>query len=113
MHELSITEDILRIALSEIDRSNYKKITKLNIIIGDLSGVTSENIKYYFEILSKDTPASDAILKFKYSKSKFQCNKCNQIYERCNFSILCPHCNSSGVIVESHTSLYIESLEVE
>ena len=113
MHELSIAANILDIVLNEISSGNYKKITGVDIIIGDLSGVGVDNVKYYFEMLSRGTPAWGAIMTFEYKKSKFRCNSCDKIYERDSFSILCPFCNSGGTVVESYTSLYIESIEVE
>jgi len=113
LHELSIAANILDIVLNEISSGNYKRITGLDIIIGDLSGVVGDNVKYYFEMLSRDTPAWDATMTFEYKKSKFRCNSCEKIYERDSFSILCPYCNSGGTVVESYTSLYIESIEVE
>jgi len=113
LHELSITSDILDAVLSELSSEDYNRITRVNITIGDLSGIVSENVRYYFKLLSRDTPASDARLTFNYKKSKFRCNSCGKIYERYNFSISCPACNSRGTLVESYTSIYINSIEVE
>lgn len=113
MHELSITSEILDVVLSELATEDYNKVTRVDITIGDFSGIVSENVNYYFKLLSRDTPAAGAALTFKYKKSKFRCDSCGKIYERCDFSILCPVCKSRGTLVESCTSTYINSIEVE
>ena len=113
MHELSVTTHILEIVLNEMKTGDYKKVNRIDMVIGDLSGIERENVRYYFKLLSENTPASKAFLTFKSKKSKFRCNSCGNVYERCNFSILCPRCNGRGTMVESSISLYIDSIEVE
>ncbi|NLZ53376.1 MAG: hydrogenase maturation nickel metallochaperone HypA [Thermoanaerobacteraceae bacterium] len=113
MHELSITSEILDVVLSELAAEDYNKIIRIDITIGDFSGIVSENVNYYFRLLSRDTPAAGAALTFTYKKSKFRCISCGRTYERCNFSILCPVCNGRGTLVESCTSIYISRIEVE
>jgi len=112
LHELSITSAILEAVLKELPEY-CNKVRRIDITLGDLSGIESEHVKYYFELLSRDTPAAGAILTFEYNKSKFRCNVCSKIYEKCDFSMRCPFCKSSGTLVEGCTSLYINSIEVE
>ncbi|HQA59849.1 MAG: hydrogenase maturation nickel metallochaperone HypA [Tepidanaerobacteraceae bacterium] len=113
LHELSITSDILDLVLCELAKKGYNKVIKIDITIGDLSGIVREHIKYYFELLSRATPAAGATLTINYKKSKFRCESCKIIYESCDFSFLCPVCKSRGTLVESCASIYINSIEVE
>jgi hydrogenase nickel incorporation protein HypA/HybF len=113
LHELSVTKHILEIVLDELKATDYKEVKRIDIVIGDLSGLESESIEYYFKLLSEGTPVWGAILTFKHEKSKFRCNGCGKIYERCDFPMLCPHCKGRGAMIESSTSFYIESIEVE
>lgn len=112
MHELSISSAILSTVLSQLP-ADYTKVTRIDITLGDLSGFVPEHVNYYFQLLSRNTPAQGAILNFKYERSKFRCTVCGKIYERCNFSMRCPLCNSRGRLLEGCTSLYINSIEVE
>lgn len=113
LHELSITADILEAVLNEISSGNYKKVIRVDIVIGDLSGIVGDSVEYYFKLLSQNTSAADAILTFKYMKSQFRCSSCGKTYERSNFFILCPYCHGKGTMIKSCTSIYIESIEVE
>jgi len=112
LHELSITSAILDTVLSELP-ADCNKVTRIDITLGDLSGFVGEHVKYYFELLSRDTPASDAILTFDYKRSKFRCTNCGKLYERSDFSIRCPYCKSMGTLIESCNSVYINRIEVE
>ena len=39
MHELSVTEGILKICLDEGKKHNIEKIKKINIVVGELTGL--------------------------------------------------------------------------
>ena len=39
MHELSVTEGILKICLEEGKKHNVEKIKKINIVVGELTGL--------------------------------------------------------------------------
>jgi hydrogenase nickel incorporation protein HypA/HybF len=42
MHELSITQSILSIALEQAEAAQANRITKINLVIGELSGIVDE-----------------------------------------------------------------------
>ena len=64
MHELGITEQMLTVALEQASKSGIGKITRINLILGEVSGVSSDSIQLYFDPLSKGTPAQEAELCF-------------------------------------------------
>ncbi len=64
MHELSITQSILSLTLEQAKKVNANKITKINLTIGELTGIVEECVHFYFELLSKDTIAAEASLSF-------------------------------------------------
>lgn len=47
MHELSITQSMLELALSEAKKANASRIDKISLIIGEMSGVVDESVKFY------------------------------------------------------------------
>ncbi|MFN2270088.1 MAG: hydrogenase maturation nickel metallochaperone HypA, partial [Anaerolineae bacterium] len=51
MHELSITESILKIALRHAEQAGAKRITRLNLVIGELSGVVGESVQFYWDMI--------------------------------------------------------------
>ena len=62
MHELGITENIMDIALDKAKEAQASKISRINLVVGELSGFVSDCIEFYFEFLSKDTIAQGAKL---------------------------------------------------
>ncbi|AFK85705.1 MULTISPECIES: hydrogenase maturation nickel metallochaperone HypA [Thermoanaerobacterium] len=113
MHELSITESIVNMVSDEAKKRNVNKVTKINIVLGELTGFEEESIRFYFEVLSEGTPLYGAKLDFKKVKAEFKCRSCGMIYNRGNFTFKCPYCGSSGVLIEKGKELYIDSIDVE
>ncbi|SNX53896.1 hydrogenase maturation nickel metallochaperone HypA [Thermoanaerobacterium sp. RBIITD] len=113
MHELSVTESIVNMVLNETKKRDIKKVTKINLVLGELTGFEEDSIKFYFDILSENTPLYGAVLNFKKIKAEFKCRKCGMIYNRSNFTFKCPNCGESGVLIEKGKELYIDSIDVE
>ncbi|MFV9567951.1 hydrogenase maturation nickel metallochaperone HypA [Thermoanaerobacter mathranii] len=113
MHELSVTQSLVDMVLEEAQKREIKKVTKVTIVIGELAGLESESIQFYFGVLSENTVAEGAELVFKKIKAQFKCGQCGNIFERVNFTFNCPVCGSTGVLVDKGKEFYIESIEVE
>lgn len=113
MHELSITESIVNMVSDEVKKQNINKVTKINIVLGELTGFEEDSIKFYFDVLSEGTPLYGAELNFKKIKAEFKCRNCGMIYNRSNFTFKCPYCGNSGVLIDKGKELYVESIDVE
>ena len=113
MHEFSITESVLSMALEKANEANASKITRINLIVGELSGVVSECVQFYFDFISKDTIASGAALSFETTPTKLRCRNCNHVFSPTNSNWSCPDCNEVGTEIISGRECYMESIEVE
>ncbi len=78
MHELSITEGILSIALGA---AGGRRITAINLVIGDLSSFVDDSVQFYFDILSRGTPAESAALSFLRQPATAMCADCGHVFE--------------------------------
>jgi hydrogenase nickel incorporation protein HypA/HybF len=113
MHEYSITESMLSMALEKANEANASKITRINLIVGELSGVVSECVQFYFDFIRKDTIASDATLSFETTTTKLRCRNCNAVFSPVNSNWSCPDCHEVGSEIISGRECYMESIEVE
>lgn len=113
MHELAVTEHMLDLVLKEAERHNAKKVNGIKLVVGELSGIDEECIRFYFDILSENTPACGAWIQVRYEKAEFKCTRCGEGFERKGFSHTCPACGGLGVLVNKGMGLYIDSIEVE
>ena len=77
MHELSITESILEIALRH---SGEQRITDLRLVIGELSTLVDESVQFYWDIVSEGTPAAGATLHFRRVPAQLTCQTCGHSY---------------------------------
>jgi hydrogenase nickel insertion protein HypA len=79
MHELSITQAILDTALEHAERAHAQAIRVLYLRIGALSGVASESVQFYFDLLSPGTRAEKARLEFERVAPRVRCRACGAV----------------------------------
>ena len=113
MHELMVTHNILNTALDEAKAARANKIININLIIGELSGVTGESIQFYFNSLSKDTAAEKATIDFKLVPAELRCRDCSTKFGLEDVQWICPNCRSSRVEIIDGRDCFIESIDVE
>jgi len=113
MHELGITQSILSIAVEKASEVQASRVTKINLIIGELSGVVNECVEFYFDLLSKDTIAAQASLSFERTPNKLRCRECNTVFSPNDLDWTCPDCHQANVEIISGRECRVESIEVE
>ena len=113
MHEYSITESILTLALDKAKEANAGKITRINLVVGELSGVVAECVQFYFDFISQDTLANGASLSFETKPASVRCHQCNNVFTPKDGNWSCPECRETGIDIISGRECYMESIEVE
>jgi len=113
VHELAITQNILDIVLKEAGAAGVDKITRVNIIIGELSGVVSDSVEFYFDFLKKDNAAEHATISFKQVPAVLKCRDCSMEFSPQETSWICPNCQSTKMEVTAGRDCFVESIEVE
>jgi len=112
MHEFSITQSILSIAVEKASEANASKITQINVVIGEISGIVSDCVNFYFDFLSKDTIAAEASLNFTRVPFKLHCRNCDTTFTPENYNWTCPNCQEHQSEVASGGECYLESIEI-
>ncbi|MDY6912703.1 MAG: hydrogenase maturation nickel metallochaperone HypA [Chloroflexota bacterium] len=113
MHELSITQRILSIALERASQAEASYVSRINLVIGDLTGIVEEFVRFYFDFASKDTIAAEASLSFYHPPTQLRCRKCETVFSPENSEWACPSCREQSVEIVSGRECYVESIEVE
>jgi hydrogenase nickel incorporation protein HypA/HybF len=113
MHEYSITESMLSLAIEKAREAQAGKITRINLVLGELSGVVGECVRQYLEILGRDTIADGAALSFEMKPTLLRCRKCEKEFSPANHKWACPDCGEISVEIVSGRECYMESIEVE
>jgi hydrogenase nickel incorporation protein HypA/HybF len=113
MHELTITQSILSIVLEKAQQVKARKITRVDLLMGRLTGYVPECIQLQFDILSHKTAADGARISFKQPPARIYCRNCKISYDTESFDLKCPECRSLEIDILTGEELYVESMEVE
>jgi len=113
VHELAITQSIFDIALETAKSAQAKKITSININVGELSGVETDCISFYFDALKKDSIAEEAVLNFSLEPAELRCRDCQATFKTKDIPWLCPGCRSASIEITGGRDCYVDNIEVE
>ncbi len=113
MHELAVTESILRIAEKHAIQEEAKKVTDLYLVIGNLSSIVDDSVVFYWEMLAQGTICEGSTIHFKRLPAKMLCLTCENIFELSGELIPCPNCSSFQLKIQSGEEFWLESIEIE
>jgi len=113
MHELSITENILEIALRHAQKANALRIAHLYLVIGQLASVVDESVQFYWDIIAQGSPAEGATLHFRRIPTTLRCAQCHQQYQPSGGDFACPLCHSPQFSVVSGQEFFVEAIDIE
>ena len=113
MHELSVTQSILEIALRHADQAHARRITELNLVIGQFSSIVDDSVQFYWDFIANDTIAQGAKLVFRRIPARLECKECSQTFAPDGKDFACPACESLNVKILSGQEFYVESIEIE
>ena len=113
MHEQSIVESFLALALEKAEEAKASKIIRINLVIGEYSGVVEEAADFYFSFLIRNTIAEGASLLYKHVPAQLRCRKCDTTFSPEKLNYHCPNCKEQQVDIIAGRELYLDSIEVE
>ena len=113
MHELSVTQEVLNVAVEYAERAGARRITDITLTIGNLSSVVNDSVQFYFDFLSEDTMAAGAQLHFHRVAARLRCRQCEHEFEPRAQDWRCPQCQALGGEVIAGKEFYLDNIEVE
>jgi hydrogenase nickel incorporation protein HypA/HybF len=113
VHELAVTESILKIALDYAEKEMAKSVTDIYLRIGQLSSIIDDSVTFYWQFVSKDTICQNATLHFDRIQARFLCKECKTEYSIENEFSPCPQCQSLNVTLIQGDDFQMESISIE
>jgi hydrogenase nickel incorporation protein HypA/HybF len=113
MHELTVTQSILDIALHHACEANAKRITGINLVIGEFASIVDDSVEFYWEILAKDSIAQNAKLNFERIPGEMTCTNCKLSFHPKDSDFTCPNCKSKFVQITKGDEFRVDSIDVE
>lgn len=104
---------MLDLVLEEAKKVGAERVGKVNLVIGEMSGIVDQCVEFYFEFLSQDTIAHGATLSFKKTPTQARCRNCGELFIPKEFDWSCPNCQDGSIEIVAGKELYVESIEVE
>ena len=113
MHELSVTQSLLDIALRHAERADARRITRLNLLIGELASIVDDSVQFYWDIVSRGTIAEGSELHFERVPGRLRCLVCGHTFPLNPQDYACPACGEVRVTAAGGDEFRLESIEVE
>lgn len=115
MHELPIAQGILESVLRHAAASNAARVTAIYLVIGELSGVSSECVEFYWDALSQGTLAHGAAIRVRRVPFEMTCLDCAHAFNPTGvaFGYDCPACAGARVRMSHGQECYLEAIDVD
>jgi hydrogenase nickel incorporation protein HypA/HybF len=113
MHELSITQHVLDIVMMHAQRAGARRVTRIDLVVGELTGFVDESIQFYMDMLTPGTRAAGAKLAIQRISTRVRCRACGQEFHPQGAQWACPACAAPGGEILCGREFRVESIEVE
>lgn len=114
MHEMAIVQSIIDIMEEQARLHDAKKIVRVSLEFGALTGVMPTAITFGFEVLSKGGIAEEAEVNITIVPIKVHCFDCGKETVMEVYQPFCPACSSASLhIIQGRDEMRIASLEVD
>jgi hydrogenase nickel incorporation protein HypA/HybF len=112
MHEVAIMEETVAIACDAAAKQQAKKILKLTMRIGMMSGVVPEALTFAFEAVTNGTLAEQAKLEIETVPISYFCTECDRPFSSLDLFCECPDCGNLSQTILTGKEVELKSLEV-
>jgi len=109
LHEFSVTSQIVRSVLEEAAKRKAKKVTEVHLVIGELTFLGLEQVRFAYEALTKGTIMGNSKLVIEEQEGAVKCSHCgyeggfkyedDPMYHVPVPTLKCPRCDSMVNIV--------------
>ena len=108
MHELGITRNIVAIVA---EAAKGRRVTRVTLEVGKLSGVMADAIAFCFEVVAQGTPLEGASLEILEIEGRARCEACGLEFDADTLFAPCP-CGSHRLKRIHGEELIVKSMEM-
>jgi hydrogenase nickel incorporation protein HypA/HybF len=122
MHEFSMATRIVETVLQTAKMQKALRVKEVRLLIGALSFLNAEQVKFAYKILSEGTLLENSELIIEEKEAKVRCERCgyegpisnieDPLYHFFIPSLLCPKCGGTSSIIEGKECI-LESVKME
>src|ERR1035437_11114740 len=94
MHELSVASAVLNTA---VRHAVERPVSVVSLRVGRLRQVVPDSLRFYFEIVARDTVCEHAELRIAEIEARLHCSECGREWRPSIPAFRCPDCGSGDV----------------
>jgi hydrogenase nickel incorporation protein HypA/HybF len=114
MHEFSIVQALIGQVDREIEKSGSRgRVMAVELVIGRLSGVHADALRFAFEVLAPQTVLQSADLRIVETPAAVECRTCRVRSEWDQLSLRCPNCGGEDVVIDGGRELLLQTIELD
>lgn len=113
MHEFTIASEIIEIVKNESKKANALQIKKVEIDVGELSGVVIEALQFALDSIIQDSEFEKMKIIIHSIKGQAQCNHCGKCFHTNELFSPCPQCQSFDLKITGGQDLKINRISIE
>ncbi len=113
VHELSIAQSIVDSVTEQASAHGGRRVLRIGVRIGDISGVNADALAFCFDLATKDTGLEGASLDVERIPARFRCQACGTEFPAGDFLASCPSCAGTSARLVAGDELALSFLEVE
>jgi hydrogenase nickel incorporation protein HypA/HybF len=114
MHEMSLTEGVVRIVEEQAARHGASRVKTVWLEIGELSSVEPDSMLFCFDAVARGNPLTEgAVLQILRVPGTAWCMDCSESVSIAQRFDPCPQCGGHHLTVTTGDEMRIKELEVE
>lgn len=112
MHELSLIENVLDLAVERAEQHGSEKIETITLRIGSLAGVDPDSLQFAFKVAKAGSIAAAAQLVIEAVPAQCFCAECAQLFAVSDGCCECPSCGTISRDLRQGRELQLLSLQL-
>ena len=108
MHELAITQSVVD---AIVERLGETRVAVVHLVIGRVSGVDVEAVRFCFDLVAQGTPVEGARLEISEPAGEARCRTCGTTFPVADLLLVC-RCGSTDVELCGGQELTVRAVEV-
>jgi len=111
---MSIVQALIEQVEAEVEKSGQPgHVIGLDLIVGRLSGVHVDSIRFAYEVLAPGTILEGSALRISEPAAYSNCRTCGAREVIEELSMYCPRCGSGEIAIDGGRDLLLQSIELE
>ena len=109
---MGIAQNILDIAVAAAERGGAERITRINVVAGEMRAIVPAQLSLCFSIAAGETIANGAELNLEITPVTGRCRACGEDFPIEKPDYTCPRCESGDIEITGGAEFRVRDIEV-